>query len=180
MQNTQSASWTPAQNDLWARITRHDLELGQPLGFSRRIARDKGWSHGFTLAVIGEYRRFCFLAVASERQITPSEEVDEVWHMHLTYSRDYWDIWCREVLRAPLHHDPTQGSRADQARFRNQYAATLAFYETFFGPPDAKYWPATHDRFRDKARFRTIDTDRWLLLPRPSRFFQWLQGGTKL
>ena len=173
MQIMQSTSWTPALTERWARIAQHDFELGQPLGFIKRLARDKSWTLPFAQAAVREYRRFCFLAITSPNPVTPSEEIDEVWHMHLTYSRDYWNVWCRDVLQVPLHHDPTRGSLADQGMFRAQYAATLALYETYFGPPDALFWRATHERFRGTPRCRTIDVERWLLVPKPSRFFRW-------
>ena len=115
----------------------------------------------------GEYGRFCFLAVVSPTPVTPSEEVDEVWHLHLTYSRDYWDVWCGAVLQAPLHHDPTPGGAAAQAVYRAQYAETLALYEGFFGLPPEALWPATHRRFGARPRFRVVDCDAVITLPRP-------------
>ena len=172
MQRTHPAIWTQGDHALWDRVARHDFGSGQPLGFSRRMARDKGWTAGFTQAAIGEYRRFCFLAVVSSAPVTPSEEVDEVWHMHLTYTRDYWDVWCAQVLGRPLHHDPTRGGPAEQAKFHAQYAATLALYENYFGPPDAAFWPATHLRIAAMPRFRSYDATRWLLLPRPARLWR--------
>lgn len=168
MQTTHPYPWTTEHQALWGRIARHDFELGRPLGFIKRMARDKGWTIGFAEAAITEYRRFCFLATTSPRPVTPSEEVDEVWHMHMTYTRDYWDVWCANALGRKLHHDPTRGSLDDQALFREQYAATLALYETYFGAPDALFWPATHQRFRGMPRFRMFDADRSLLVPRPS------------
>lgn len=51
----------------------------------------------------------CFLSVVSDTPVTPSQDVDEVWHVHLTYLRDYWDVWCGRVLQRRLHHDPTEG-----------------------------------------------------------------------
>jgi uncharacterized protein (TIGR04222 family) len=99
--------------------------------------------------------------------VTPSAEIDEVWHLHLVHSRDYWDIWCADVLRRRLHHGPTRGGASEAARYRTQYAATMALYEQWFGPPPEAYWPGTHTRFRATPRFRTVDLDRVLVLPRP-------------
>jgi len=172
MPQTHAAPWTDSLCALWDRIERHDFEPGQPLDFTRRLARSQGWSLDFARAAIGEYRRFCFLAVAAPHPVTPSEEVDEVWHFHLTYSRDYWNIWCRQVLGMVLHHDPTTDGSAAQTRFREQYAATLIYYETFFGPPDVVFWPASYQRFRASPRFRKVDADRWFLLPRPAALWQ--------
>ena len=80
-----------------------------------------------------EYGRFCLLGMAGAGPMTPSEEVDEVWHLHLAYSRDYWDAWYGRVLGRALHHDPTIGGPQEQARYTAQYAHTLAAYEPFFG-----------------------------------------------
>jgi hypothetical protein len=36
-----------------------------------------------------EYKRFLTLAYFSKKMITPSEQVDQVWHMHMTYTKHY-------------------------------------------------------------------------------------------
>jgi hypothetical protein len=170
----------PAHAELWRRIETHPFERDHALDFAARLARDHDWPRAFARAAIAEYARFCFLAATSATPMTPSEEVDEVWHLHLTYTRDYWDVWCGEVLRAPLHHDPTQGGPVEQARFREQYAATLAAYEDVFGPPPAEFWPATHERFAARPRFRALDTRAWAVLPRPSALWRgalWTKHG---
>jgi hypothetical protein len=159
--------WTPPQKELWARIERHDFEPGQPLNFAARLARDRGWTLAEVRAAIEAYRRFCFLAAISPSPMTPSEAVDEVWHQHLIYSRDYWDVWCGQVLRKPLHHDPTPGGPEAQRRYRLQYAQTLALYEEYFGPPPSGLWPATHKRFGRKPQFRIVDRSRSFVFPRP-------------
>lgn len=159
--------WTQVLRDLSARIAAHSFDSDDPLSFTRRLARDHGWTLPFARGAVREYGRFCFLAVATPGPVTPSEEVDEVWHLHLTYSRDYWTVWCRDVLGTALHHEPTRGGPAEQSRFRAQYAGTLAAYEAFFGPPPPLFWPATHRRFGARPRFRLLDTHRSVALPRP-------------
>ncbi|MBA4051330.1 MAG: hypothetical protein C0472_05485, partial [Erythrobacter sp.] len=80
----------------------------------------------------------------------------QAWHLHLTYSRDYWQRFCREVLRHDLHHGPTEGGPVERDRFYRQYAMTLAAYETAFGTaPPAEIWPGAHRRFAvDPQGFR--------------------------
>ena len=93
--------------------------------------------------MIEEYRRFLYLAATGDRPVTPSDHVDEAWHLHLTYTRHYWDELCGRILGKPLHHDPTEGGPAQQSQFKDQYAATLARYEVVFGePPRPDIWPA--------------------------------------
>ncbi len=161
--------WTEALRDLWRRIDAHDFAPPTPFNFTARLARDHGWPIGLAQAAIAEYRRFAFLCVARPTPSTPSEEVDEVWHLHLAYTRDYWDRWCGQALQTPLHHDPTPGGPAATTTYRAQYAATLAAYETWFGPAPEALWPATHRRFAARPRYRTIDAARTLAITLPWR-----------
>jgi hypothetical protein len=176
MRQTDMPAWNDTLRDLWLRISQYDLEGGQPLDFPRKLARDKGWPADFARAAILEYRRFCFLAIASSTPVTPSEEVDEVWHMHLTDSRDYWGVWCGQVLGRPLHHEPSRGRPEEAGQFREQYAQTLATYEAFFGSPDVQFWPATHKRFGVRPRYRGFDADNWFLIPRPTLLWRRIGG----
>jgi hypothetical protein len=140
---------SPPRDELWHRIAAH--EIGPPdvsLTFTARLARENRWSLAHAEAVIGEYKCFCYLALTAGHEVTPSDAVDQAWHLHLTYSRDYWQVFCPEVLRSDLHHGPTKGGAAERDRFYHQYAATLAAYEAAFGaapPPDI--WPPAHRRF---------------------------------
>ncbi|UVO54832.1 hypothetical protein [Sphingomonas sp. SUN039] len=127
------------------------------LSFTQRLARENGWTAVRAARVIEEYRRFCFLAVVAAHPVTPSDAVDQAWHLHLTYSRDYWERFCPDVLGRPLHHGPTAGGGAEQARYFDQYADTLKSYESVFGespPPDL--WPSADRRLNDDPRARRI------------------------
>lgn len=140
---------SPPSDELWHRIAAH--EIGPPdasLSFAARLARENRWSLAKAEAVIGEYKRFCYIALTAGHEVTPSDAVDQAWHLHLTYSRDYWQSFCAQVLRADLHHGPTKGGAAERERFYHQYAATLAAYEAAFGvAPPATIWPPAHRRF---------------------------------
>lgn len=153
---------------LWQRLEQHDFGTGDcALSFVQRLAREHGWSAAQADAAILEYKRFCFLAVVAGHPVTPSDAVDEVWHQHLTYSRDYWTRYCPQVLGRDLHHEPTRGGR-DQGRLhQRQYADTLASYQHWFGPPPLEWWPDAQTQAQQPAHFRRIDTSRHLLLPRP-------------
>jgi uncharacterized protein (TIGR04222 family) len=158
-----------AWRNCWQRIAAHPFEdptVG--LDFCTRLAREHGWTREEARAVIEEYRRFAFLAVVAGHEVTPSDHVDEVWHLHLTYTRDYWRTWCPEVLGCELHHGPTRGGAENAARYRAQYAETLASYERVFGaPPPARWWPGTHERFRAPQRFQRVDRAQVWVIPRP-------------
>ncbi|MBV8500148.1 MAG: TIGR04222 domain-containing membrane protein [Paucibacter sp.] len=123
-------------------------------------------------AAIEEYRRFCLLAISGTQLAVPSDAVDQVWHLHLTFTRDYWQRFCPEVLGRDLHHEP--GDAASSALMRERYAQTLACYAETFGPPPEAWWPSTRERFA--ARRRSVDLRRHWLLPR-LRLTLWI-GGT--
>ncbi len=130
------------------RVTADDIgSLEASFTFVVRLAREnrRGLSHAE--AVSGEYKRLCYLAVASGHEVTPSDAVDQVWHRHLAYSRDYWKTFCPEVLQVDLRHGPTRGRTTKRDRFYSQYAAILVAYEATFGalPPET-IWPDAHKR----------------------------------
>lgn len=152
--------------DLWQRLS--DYTIGPEdaaLSFSARLARENRWSLPFAQRVITEYKRFCYLACTAGHEVTPSDAVDQVWHLHLTYSRDYWGEFCPDVLGAQLHHGPTAGGQVERTRYYDQYAETFASYETAFGePPPADIWPGAGRRFgKDPQSYRVNPSDVMVL-----------------
>jgi len=132
-----------ADPELRARIQAFSPdEPGVVFPFSARLAQENGWSREHALRVTREYLRFVYLAMTAGHPVTPSRAVDEAWHLHLTYTRSYWEEMCGRVLGRPLHHEPTRGGAAEEAKFSDWYARTLASYRTAFGEePPADVWP---------------------------------------
>jgi hypothetical protein len=159
----------PVADELRARIQAFTLdEPGSVFPFSARLARENGWTRAHALRVIEEYRRFVYLAMTAGHPVTPSVQVDEAWHLHLTCTRSYWDGLCAGVLGRPLHREPTRGGCAEGAKFREWYARTLGSYEAAFGaapPPDL--WPPAAERFAPPPRTRTVCLDTHWVIPRP-------------
>ena len=136
---------------LWKRI--QDYSPGYrdaSLGFAQRLANDNGWTDAYSLSVVVEYKRFVFLAMTLDHPVTPSDQVDQAWHLHLSYTRDYWEIFCPQVLRRPLHHDPTQGGNAEREKYFDWYAKTLTAYSDSFGQPPQDIWPEPQQRFTQR------------------------------
>ena len=78
---------------LWASIEKFEFDTpGVELPFSARLARDNGWSSDFAHRVIEEYRRFLYLSAVAGHTVSPSDEVDQVWHLHLTYTSSYLSL----------------------------------------------------------------------------------------
>lgn len=150
---------------LWERI--RDFPLDDPSAgfrFSERLARENGWSNGFTAAVLLEYRKFLYLCAASGHAVTPSDAVDQAWHLHLCYTRSYWQDLCRDILGFDLHHGPTKGGQAERAKYADWYGRTLASYRQAFGedPPES-IWPPSRIRFANRD-FRRIDASSHFII----------------
>lgn len=160
---------TPAQapRDLWAVVAAFELDDPRAsLPFSRRLQREQfGWGRDVTQRAIEEYKRFFCLAASSGVEVTPSETVDQVWHLHLVYTRSYQEL-CRLAGVGFLHHGPTKGGESEGARFREQYEETLALYRKEFGAPPEDIWPPTEERFKDAGAGRWVDTAQCLVLRR--------------
>lgn len=138
---------------VWRALSSYSIgPQDAALPFQSRLARENGWSDAQARRVIDEYRKFVFLAVTGDDEVTPSDAVDQAWHLHLTYTRDYWERFCPHVLGKPLHHGPTAGGAAERGRFFRQYANTLRRYEAVFGPAPADLWPSAQQRLRVNPR----------------------------
>lgn len=153
---------------LWRRLAAFDLDTADArFPFSRRLAFENRWSLYFTNRVIREYKRFCYLAVRAGHQVTPSDEVDQAWHLHLLYSESYWDVFCAEVLDTPLHHGPTQGGASEDEKFRTWYERTKSSYAEIFGaPPPPDIWPPSAVRFDPDMSFQRVNTAAHWLIPK--------------
>ncbi|WP_448663395.1 glycine-rich domain-containing protein [Sphingomonas sp. CJ20] len=157
---------SPEDAALMARIAALAIDApGAALPFAVRLARENGWSRAYAERVDREYRRFLFLAATAPHAVTPSDAVDQAWHLHLAYTRSYWDDLCGSVLGRALHHGPTSGGEAEDRRYRAQYDATLDAYRRIFGadaPGDV--WPPAARRF--DAGFVRVDRNRNWIVPR--------------
>lgn len=152
---------TPAtlpDHPVWNALSHYTIGPDDAaLSFAQRLARENGWRADHTTRVIEEYKRFAFLSVVAGHPVTPSDAVDQAWHLHLTYSRDYWERFCPQVLGRALHHGPTAGGAAEGQRYFEQYAATLKSYEAVFrvtAPTDI--WPTASQRLLDDPRARRV------------------------
>lgn len=139
------------------------------LPFTSRLAREQGWTHAYAGRVCREYKRFIALAVLAGHPVSPSHAVDQVWHLHLVYTRSYWVDLCRGVLGQELHHSPTTGGMAETSKFEDWYARTLESYRRIFGeePPGA-VWPAPGTHLKHSGRERWVNLADYWLIPRPT------------
>ena len=157
------------QRDLYQKLL--DFPLDDPasqLQFSARLARENGWTIDYTLRVMEEYKRFLLLAMLADHVVSPSEQVDQAWHLHLTYTESYWCGLCENTLGRPLHHGPTKGGRPEAMKYRELYERTKASYLHYFQQqPPSDIWPDSDTRFGEDLSVRRVNTRQFWLVPKP-------------
>ena len=137
------------------------------LSFIGRLCREQNWTRAYAGRAFREYKRFMLLTVLAGHPVTPSEEVDHVWHLHLLYTRSYWHELCRDILGQEIHHGPTLGGNAEKEKFVDWYEKTLLTYEKVFEErPPKDFWPSSRKRFRNAGDWKTYNAGRHFLMPK--------------
>ena len=106
--------------------------------------------------------------------MVPSDAVDQAWHLHLDYSREYWDDWCGKTLQCELHHAPTRSGEKEADQCRDCYSATLDTYERVSletPPPDI--WPDVQTRFGRVGAMRRVSIAEYMIIRRPPKGMLW-------
>lgn len=135
------------QKALWHKVENFEIDdPASPFPFSHKLAKENGWSTQFAKRVVHEYKRFVFLGMAAGHAVSPSEAVDQAWHMHMVYTESYWKRFCGEILGRPFHHNPSKGGQDEAAKFTDWYQRTLTSYSYLFGEePPSDIWPPNGD-----------------------------------
>jgi hypothetical protein len=161
---------------LAARIEAFELdEPGVVDTFSRRLARENGWSAAYTRRVVREYKRFLTLAVTTPQVVSPSEQVDQAWHLHVLHASRY-RRFCSQILGRRLDHGPSDGGSAEREHFVRAYEQTLSSYRQRFGEsPPSDAWPNAERRFGTDLAVRRVNTaEHWVM--RKPRLWLWLRA----
>jgi hypothetical protein len=149
-------------HELYQKIMDFPLDNTKSVtSFSARLARDNVWSLGYAEQVIEEYRRFLFLMIASEHKVSPSDQIDQAWHLHMMFSHNYWDEFCDKTVQKKLHHWPDEGG----GEYRDWYRMTINSYIGFFWLrlPE-NIWTDPDVRFKTRLCFIRIDReDNWVI-----------------
>lgn len=106
--------------------------------FAHKLSKKQGWEMRFSYRAIEEYKRFLFLSLFYT--VTPSKIVDEVWHQHILFTKDYAEL--SKKLDRNIHHNPGfEFDKAGEEYFSNQYVNTLQLYKSEFGhKPPVDIW----------------------------------------
>lgn len=128
---------------LWQKISDFQLDDSPEatIQFSDKLIKETKWTPDFAKRAMAEYKKFLYLCLTMPQGASPSEVVDEVWHLHLTYTVSYWQKLCGEVLQQQLHHYPNKGGASENQRHQDWYADTLITYvKEFQELPSTDCW----------------------------------------
>ncbi len=160
--------------DLWEKIK--DFEISDPnadFSFTDRLARENSWTLEYAISTILEYKKFMFLNCIAKHPLTPSDQVDQVWHLHLIYTESYWTDFCKNTIRKNIHHGPTKGGESEKAKYNNWYEATKELYQsTFKTDPPEDIWPSSEIRF-GQIRFARVNLHSNWIMPKPRFLKKW-------
>ena len=149
---------------LWQRLeafTPDDPDASFP--FTKKLARENGWNTAFALAAVEEYKRFAYLCCTLPHGASPSPVVDKVWHLHLCYTVNYWEMFCGKILQTKLHHHPSKGGNAEIQKHHQWLQDTLEHYHKIFktDPPSDIWAQSPYPSFNQRPA--TISSKRsWM------------------
>ncbi|WP_299458185.1 hypothetical protein [uncultured Microscilla sp.] len=158
----------PQEKQLWDKINNYSFDaVDAPFPFSARLMRENDWTETYTIEVIQEYKKFMFLVAVSEHSVSPSDPVDQVWHLHMIYTQSYWEEFCHGILGKAVHHNPTKGGKDERKKHVNMYDQTAESYFQYFGETQpAHIWINTQDLFKE-IHYRRVNMHRNWVIPKP-------------
>lgn len=160
---------TKEEKLLWEKISNFTIDdENSNFKFSERLARENNWSIDYSKKVIDEYKKFIFLCCVTKTGVTPSDQVDQAWHLHLTYTKSYWIDFCKNTLEKEIHHNPTKGGESEANKFNDFYSKTKEDYKTLFEKePLIEIWPSNENRFSE-IDFKRINTQKNWIIKKPT------------
>lgn len=104
-------------------------------------------SDSLVIEYVKEYKKFLVMAACSQYTVSPSEQVDHVWHLHQQCTQEYRDF-CNAFFGTYFKHTPSMGGKEEGTKYKGIYNHTLEYYKALFGMEAPKYiWEATDERF---------------------------------
>lgn len=97
--------------------------------------RTKGWTSKEIAQCIENYKNYLFIVKKYNTIhliIPPSKAIDEVWHQHILFTKEYHRD-CLNIFGFYLHHEPGKGDKASYENFQNHYqnVTKKLFYDEF-------------------------------------------------
>jgi hypothetical protein len=139
MKGTGNSTLKFTNDPLWQKIDSFPIDDPASLfPFSRKLAQENNWHPAFIERAIREYKRFVYLCCTIPEGASPPPVVDEVWHLHMLYTENYWEEFCEKTLGRKLHHRPSRGGPEEKEKHVNWLQASIENYRLVFdeNPPE--------------------------------------------
>jgi hypothetical protein len=87
-----------------------------------------------------EYKRYMEIVAQNRHLKLPvSPPVDQFWHTHILFTRDYTNF-SHQACGNYIHHQPAI-TETERLALAPAYKVILKIYEEMFGFPDEEFWP---------------------------------------
>lgn len=152
-----------SQPDLWSAILNHvlphraqfDVTAEPPrnmTSFEDCLRREGDWTDTAANQITMEYRKFLYLKAVQGGVLTPSEVVDQAWHLHRCFPEAY-RRFCAEVAGQDIPHQ----RGIPKAQADSSYARLLAAYvREFDQTPSVEIWPSLAMLRREEQSLRVM------------------------
>lgn len=131
---------------LFCRIHNHEFpfrievdykldERKMCMSFKDNLRQAGDWTESSATRLVQEYRRFLYLKAVVDGDLTSSQWLDEVWHLHRSMGEDFG-------LRKILGRDLTRRNDMSKQEILTNYAKTISYYrQEFDEEPPQDIWP---------------------------------------
>ena len=130
---------TQAHKDLpWDRINAAlNWDLSRPIRF---LVEREGKDPAFVEQMAAQYRRFLgIIAAYPDDRFPISEMVDEMWHTHILFTRDY--VAMSLATRGEyINHDPVLDAEHKASIEPYYHKGTLIRYRELYGESAPRFW----------------------------------------
>lgn len=132
--------------------------------FIHKLKNQNLWTLSYTTQVIEEYKKFIYLGLFTE--VSPSYEIDQVWHLHILYTKDYHNM-CKKLNINFFHHNPTDKTNITLP-VKDNYKNTINLYHSLFNkqPPSNIWtkWKYMNNIHLDLNRHWVVPVNDWKAL----------------
>lgn len=105
----------------------------------KRLMNKLGWSQKKTKEAIRKYKNFLLLILKyPEQQFAPTSDIDEVWHNHILFTRDYTND-CQAIFGKYIHHNPYKNTGPKENHMKQKIGSQTS--DIYFQEFHEKYIP---------------------------------------
>jgi hypothetical protein len=136
-----NSKWTHESLLLMEKINNHFNKLCSETNYVNRLGEENNWTFTYTVRAVEEYKKFLFLFAIDKDPVSPSHPIDEAWHTHILYTKNYFNE-LSTILGKTLHHEPETGRKQIEeiTKLKNWYKSTLERYNSYFGEEPKDIW----------------------------------------